>query len=50
VLGGFLDEFVVPFWVISVCASAITLGILSGGWRIVRTVGFGIYVCPEVEW
>ena len=23
--------------------SAITLGILSGGWRIVRTVGFGIY-------
>ena len=43
VLGGFLDEFVVPFWVISACASAITLGILSGGWRIVRTVGFGIY-------
>jgi inorganic phosphate transporter, PiT family len=43
VLGGFLDEFAVPFWVISVCASAITLGILSGGWRIVRTVGFGIY-------
>jgi len=41
--GGFLNEFVVPFWVISVCASAITLGILSGGWRIVRTVGFGIY-------
>ncbi len=22
---------------------AITLGILSGGWRIVRTVGFGIF-------
>jgi PiT family inorganic phosphate transporter len=47
VLGGFLefegDEFVVPFWVILTCATAITLGILSGGWRIVRTVGFGIY-------
>ncbi len=43
VLGGFIDEFVVPFWVILACAGAITLGILSGGWRIVRTVGFGIY-------
>jgi PiT family inorganic phosphate transporter len=41
--GGFLDEFHVPFWVIVSCALAITLGILSGGWRIVRTVGFGIY-------
>lgn len=43
VLGGRLDRFVVPTWVIIACASAITLGILSGGWRIVRTVGFGIY-------
>jgi PiT family inorganic phosphate transporter len=43
VLGGHLEKFVVPFWVIITCASAITLGILSGGWRIVRTVGFGIY-------
>jgi PiT family inorganic phosphate transporter len=42
-LGGFLGEFTVPLWVILCCATAITLGILSGGWRIVRTVGFGIY-------
>jgi len=42
-LGGFIPEFEVPFWVIVSCASAITLGIMSGGWRIVRTVGFGIY-------
>lgn len=41
--GGTLSVFEVPFWVILTCASAITLGILSGGWRIVRTVGFGIY-------
>jgi len=41
--GGYLSEFVVPFWVIVSCAVAITLGILSGGWRIVRTVGFGIF-------
>jgi PiT family inorganic phosphate transporter len=42
-LGGFITEFEVPFWVILSCATAITLGIMSGGWRIVRTVGFGIY-------
>ena len=41
--GGFISEFNVPFWVIVCCALAITLGILSGGWRIVRTVGFGIF-------
>ena len=41
--GGFIDEFKVPFWVILSCAIAITLGILSGGWRIVRTIGFGIF-------
>ncbi len=43
VLGGFITEFVVPFWVVLACAISITLGILSGGWRIVRTIGFGIY-------
>lgn len=42
-LGGFIDEFVVPFWVILACATALTLGILSGGWRIVHTLGFAIY-------
>jgi PiT family inorganic phosphate transporter len=43
VTGGFIPEFVVPLWVILACSTALTLGILSGGWRIVRTVGFGIY-------
>jgi PiT family inorganic phosphate transporter len=42
-LGGHITEFAVPTWVILACATAITLGIMSGGWRIVRTVGFGIY-------
>ena len=42
-LGGFIDKFEVPFWVMLACASAITLGIMSGGWRIVRTLGFAIY-------
>jgi len=42
-LGGFIHDFVVPFWVVLACAIAMTLGILSGGWRIVRTLGFAIY-------
>lgn len=43
VVSGVLPHFVVPFWVILMCATAITLGTASGGWRIIRTVGFGIY-------
>ena len=43
VVSGVLPQFAVPFWVILLCASSITLGTASGGWRIIRTVGFGIY-------
>lgn len=43
VVSGSLTQFIVPFWVILMCATAITLGTVSGGWRIIRTVGFGIY-------
>jgi PiT family inorganic phosphate transporter len=43
VLGGFIPTFEVPFWVMLVCSLAIVLGILSGGWQIVRTLGFSIY-------
>jgi len=42
-LGGFIPTFAVPFWVILACSCAIVLGILSGGWQIVRTLGFSIY-------
>jgi PiT family inorganic phosphate transporter len=42
-LGGHIASFAVPFWVMLACATAMTLGILSGGWRIVRTLGFAIY-------
>ena len=43
VTGGVISGFEVQFWTILACSAAITLGILTGGWRIVRTVGFGIY-------
>lgn len=32
----------VPTWVIIICAAAIALGTMSGGWRIVKTMGLSI--------
>jgi PiT family inorganic phosphate transporter len=32
----------IPFWVILLCHAAMGLGTLSGGWRIVRTMGMKI--------
>ena len=31
--------FYIPFWVIIACYTVIALGIMSGGWRIVKTMG-----------
>lgn len=33
------QHFVVPLWVMMSCAVAIGLGTLSGGWKIIRTLG-----------
>lgn len=33
------DDFVVPLWVKLTCAIAMGLGTLSGGWRIIHTLG-----------
>lgn len=35
-------NFPVPLWVKLACAAAIALGTMSGGWRIVKTMGLGI--------
>jgi inorganic phosphate transporter, PiT family len=39
VTGGYLQTFVVPLWVIVICASMIALGTALGGWRLIRTLG-----------
>jgi PiT family inorganic phosphate transporter len=39
VAGGFQRGFHVPDWVILASAAAMGLGTLSGGWRVVRTLG-----------
>jgi len=40
--GGLGDTFYVPLWVVLACHAAMALGTLSGGWRIVRTMGLRI--------
>ena len=37
--GGYLTTFYIPFWVEMAAYSAISLGTLSGGWRIIHTMG-----------
>ncbi len=37
--GGLIAEFKVPLWVVLSAHAAIGLGTLSGGWRIVKTMG-----------
>jgi len=39
VANGYLATFEVPYWVILLCHAAIAAGTLSGGWRIVKTMG-----------
>jgi PiT family inorganic phosphate transporter len=39
VAGGIQKDFHVPSWVIAASSIAIGLGTMSGGWRIVRTMG-----------
>lgn len=36
---GYLRTFYIPLWVILACHAAIALGTLTGGWRIVHTMG-----------
>jgi PiT family inorganic phosphate transporter len=36
---GYLKEFTIPVWVILAAHAAIALGTLSGGWRIIHTMG-----------
>jgi inorganic phosphate transporter, PiT family len=44
VAGGYqdADDFHIPWWVVVLSASAISLGTYSGGWRIMRTLGWRI--------
>ena len=38
-IGGLIPEFIIPLWVILLCAVTMGVGTGIGGWRIVRTMG-----------
>ncbi len=40
---GHEQRFTIPDWAILLCASAITLGTVFGGWSIIKTLGFGLF-------
>ena len=40
---GHSDSFSIPVWSILLCASAITIGTVFGGWSIIKTLGFGLF-------
>ncbi|MEW6231400.1 MAG: inorganic phosphate transporter [Chloroflexota bacterium] len=45
----FEEAFVVPVWVIVACAGAIALGVATGGWRIIKTLGGRMYKIRPVH-
>ncbi len=49
VSGGVLSEFKIPLWVVLSAQGAIALGTLSGGWRIVKTMGQKITKLTSVD-
>jgi PiT family inorganic phosphate transporter len=42
VLAGVLPEFYVPLWVIVLCGAVMAIGTATGGWRVIKTMGFGL--------
>ncbi len=43
------DQFDIPIWVILVSAASVALGIILGGWRVIRTVGMRITTLRPVH-
>ena len=46
---GKINSLAAPTWVTVTCAAALTAGTALGGWRIIRTVGRGIYRFQPIE-
>jgi len=49
VLGDVLPEFQVLWWVILLCGGVMGLGTAIGGWRVMRTMGFGLTKLEPVQ-
>lgn len=48
-VSGTIPDFQVPWWVVFGCAGAIALGVSSGGWKIVKTVGTKIFKVEPIH-
>lgn len=46
---GLTKEFVIPFWVVFCAQASIAMGTLSGGWRIVKTMGTKITKLKPID-
>jgi PiT family inorganic phosphate transporter len=40
VLGGISSQFTIPIWVMVLCGAVMGVGTATGGWRIIKTMGF----------
>lgn len=49
VIEGVATEFIVPLWVTAVSASMIAIGTATGGWRLIRTLGWRIYMIRPIH-
>jgi PiT family inorganic phosphate transporter len=49
VTAGYLKVFIVPQWVILLCATAIAAGTFVGGWSLIRTLGVRMYKIRPVD-
>jgi PiT family inorganic phosphate transporter len=49
VTSGYLELFVVPLWVIILCAAMIALGTAVGGWKLIKTLGGKFYKIRPVD-
>ena len=49
VTGGYLGSFIVPLWVVAVCAIALSTGTAIGGWSLIRKPGNSFYKIRPVD-
>jgi len=47
--GGYVTSLDIPLWVRVMCGAVMLLGVLGGGWRIVKTIGRRIYPIEPIH-
>ena len=46
---GSLKVFAVPTWVIVICATAMAIGTVAGGWKVIRTMGQRVTTLKPIQ-